>query len=108
MQTDAYQATGCYNLLCSGFVQINNRIAMGAAISPRSSVNGRQFDIGIMIWKVYFFLCSITFNFLTHFFYNLIKEKFLMYFSCFALPHPPKNTYEVRFPFLLGMRIGTF
>ncbi|KAK6795137.1 hypothetical protein RDI58_008590 [Solanum bulbocastanum] len=49
--TDAYQATGCYNLLCSGFVQINNRIAMGAAISPRSSVNGRQFDIGIMIWK---------------------------------------------------------
>ncbi|KAK4350550.1 hypothetical protein RND71_029863 [Anisodus tanguticus] len=49
--TDAYQATGCYNLLCSGFVQTNNRIAMGAAISPRSNVNGRQFDIGIMIWK---------------------------------------------------------
>ncbi|KAL0341454.1 UNVERIFIED_CONTAM: hypothetical protein Scaly_1808000 [Sesamum calycinum] len=49
--TDAYQATGCYNLLCSGFVQINNKIAIGAAISPRSSYNGRQFDIGIMIWK---------------------------------------------------------
>ncbi|XP_031106876.1 uncharacterized protein LOC116011451 [Ipomoea triloba] len=49
--TDAYQATGCYNLLCSGFVQTNNRIAMGAAISPRSSYNGRQFDIAIMIWK---------------------------------------------------------
>ncbi|EPS61122.1 hypothetical protein M569_13676, partial [Genlisea aurea] len=49
--TDAYQATGCYNLLCSGFVQINNRIAIGAAISPRSSYSGRQFDIGIMIWK---------------------------------------------------------
>ncbi|KAK7330517.1 hypothetical protein VNO77_24712 [Canavalia gladiata] len=49
--TDAYQATGCYNLLCSGFVQTNNRIAIGAAISPRSVFNGRQFDIGLMVWK---------------------------------------------------------
>lgn len=49
--TDAYQATGCYNLLCSGFVQTNNRVAIGAAISPRSSYNGRQFDIGITVWK---------------------------------------------------------
>ncbi|KAL7191924.1 hypothetical protein ACSBR2_023908 [Camellia fascicularis] len=49
--TDAYQATGCYNLLCSGFVQTNNRIAIGAAISPRSSYTGRQFDIGMMVWK---------------------------------------------------------
>ncbi|KVI06290.1 protein of unknown function DUF239 [Cynara cardunculus var. scolymus] len=50
--TDAYQATGCYNLLCSGFVQTNNRIAIGAAVSPRSSYKGKQFDIGIMIWKM--------------------------------------------------------
>ncbi|KAF5758595.1 putative neprosin [Helianthus annuus] len=49
--TDAYQTTGCYNLLCSGFVQTNNRIAIGAAISPRSSYKGKQFDIAIMIWK---------------------------------------------------------
>ncbi|KAD6118959.1 hypothetical protein E3N88_10230 [Mikania micrantha] len=49
--TDAYQETGCYNLLCSGFIQTNNRIAIGAAISPRSSYNGKQFDIGVMIWK---------------------------------------------------------
>ncbi|KAK4264363.1 hypothetical protein QN277_025554 [Acacia crassicarpa] len=49
--TDAYQVTGCYNLLCSGFVQTNNRIAIGAAISPRSVYNGRQFDLGLMIWK---------------------------------------------------------
>ncbi|XP_038703497.1 uncharacterized protein LOC119999813 [Tripterygium wilfordii] len=49
--TDAYQATGCYNLLCSGFVQTNNRIAIGAAISPTSSYNGGQFDISILIWK---------------------------------------------------------
>ncbi|XP_021889046.1 uncharacterized protein LOC110808029 [Carica papaya] len=49
--TDAYQATGCYNLLCSGFVQTNNKIAIGAAISPRSSYGGKQFDIGLMVWK---------------------------------------------------------
>ncbi|XP_006347441.1 uncharacterized protein [Solanum tuberosum] len=50
-QSDAYQTTGCYNLLCSGFVQTNSRIAMGAAISPTSSTDGSQLDIGIMIWK---------------------------------------------------------
>ncbi|CAH9120237.1 unnamed protein product [Cuscuta epithymum] len=49
--SDAYQGTGCYNLLCSGFVQTNNRIAIGAAISPTSSYKGGQYDISIMIWK---------------------------------------------------------
>ncbi|KAG5059242.1 uncharacterized protein LOC114409661 [Glycine soja] len=49
--SDAYQATGCYNLLCSGFVQTNNRIAIGAAISPTSSYAGGQFDISLLIWK---------------------------------------------------------
>ncbi|KAL7605241.1 hypothetical protein Lser_V15G14684 [Lactuca serriola] len=48
---DAYQTTGCYNLLCSGFVQTNNRVAIGAAISPLSVYNGGQFDISLMIWK---------------------------------------------------------
>ncbi|TYG92071.1 hypothetical protein ES288_A11G000700v1 [Gossypium darwinii] len=50
--TDAYRATGCYNLLCSGFAQTTNKIAIGAAISPISSYDGRQFDIDIMVWKV--------------------------------------------------------
>lgn len=54
VQNDAYKTTGCYNLLCSGFVQTNNKIAIGAAISPMSSYQKRQFDIGIMIWKVFF------------------------------------------------------
>ncbi|KAL8517899.1 hypothetical protein ACS0TY_009277 [Phlomoides rotata] len=48
---DSYQATGCYNLLCSGFVQTNSRIAIGAAISPVSSVGGNQYDVTILIWK---------------------------------------------------------
>lgn len=49
--TDSYQATGCYNLLCSGFVQTNSRIATGAAISPISLLSSNQFDITILIWK---------------------------------------------------------
>ncbi|POO02947.1 hypothetical protein TorRG33x02_010080 [Trema orientale] len=49
--TDSYQATGCYNLLCAGFVQTNSRIAIGAAISPVSSYSGSQYDITILIWK---------------------------------------------------------
>ncbi|KAL3644504.1 hypothetical protein CASFOL_009684 [Castilleja foliolosa] len=49
--SDAYQTTGCYNLLCSGFIQTNNRIAIGAAISPISSYNGGQFDISLLVWK---------------------------------------------------------
>ncbi|XP_074581656.1 protein neprosin-like [Curcuma longa] len=49
--SDAYRETGCYNLLCSGFVQTNNKIAIGAAISPTSSLNNRQFDISLLVWK---------------------------------------------------------
>ncbi|XP_027169341.1 uncharacterized protein LOC113769056 [Coffea eugenioides] len=44
---DSYGTTGCYNLLCSGFVQTNNRISLGAAISPRFTQNGRELDIDI-------------------------------------------------------------
>ncbi|CAO2827444.1 unnamed protein product [Amaranthus hypochondriacus] len=49
--SDSYQATGCYNLLCAGFVQMNSRIAIGAAISPVSSFSSNQYDITILIWK---------------------------------------------------------
>ncbi|KAK7247273.1 hypothetical protein RIF29_42153 [Crotalaria pallida] len=49
--SDAYQATGCYNLLCSGFIQVNNMIAMGASISPISEYRNSQYDISILIWK---------------------------------------------------------
>ncbi|KAK6646259.1 hypothetical protein PHAVU_L002232 [Phaseolus vulgaris] len=49
--SDSYRATGCYNLLCAGFIQTNSRIAIGAAISPVSSYDGNQYDITILIWK---------------------------------------------------------
>lgn len=52
LQSDAYQATGCYNLLCSGFIQINSDIAMGASISPVSAYRNSQYDISILVWKV--------------------------------------------------------
>nr|XP_016498256.1 PREDICTED: uncharacterized protein LOC107817004 [Nicotiana tabacum] len=49
--SDAYQATGCYNLLCSGFIQVSSAIAMGASISPVSAYRNSQYDISILIWK---------------------------------------------------------
>lgn len=49
--SDAYESTGCYNLLCSGFIQINNEIALGATIFPISSYHGSQYDIDILVWK---------------------------------------------------------
>ncbi|KAJ9554541.1 hypothetical protein OSB04_018586 [Centaurea solstitialis] len=47
---DGYQ-NGCYNLLCPGFVQTNNKIAIGAAIDPISKYNGTQYDISLFISK---------------------------------------------------------
>lgn len=58
LQSDAYQATGCYNLLCSGFIQVNSEIAMGASISPVSAYRNAQYDISILIWKVILELSS--------------------------------------------------
>ncbi|KAL0921669.1 hypothetical protein M5K25_008766 [Dendrobium thyrsiflorum] len=49
--SDSYQATGCYNLLCSGFIQISSEIAMGASIYPVSQYDGSQYDISILVWK---------------------------------------------------------
>ncbi|CAD5164767.1 unnamed protein product [Musa acuminata subsp. malaccensis] len=49
--SDSYEATGCYNLLCSGFIQVNSEIAMGATIYPISKYGGSQYDISILVWK---------------------------------------------------------
>ncbi|KAI3709806.1 hypothetical protein L2E82_39572 [Cichorium intybus] len=49
--SDGYQATGCYNLRCSGFIQINNEIALGGSISPISEYQGSQYSISILVWK---------------------------------------------------------
>ncbi|CAO2207629.1 unnamed protein product [Urochloa humidicola] len=49
--SDAYEATGCYNALCPGFVQTSSRIAIGASISPVSSAGGAQYDMTVLVWK---------------------------------------------------------
>ncbi|XVF68512.1 hypothetical protein PTKIN_Ptkin11bG0008600 [Pterospermum kingtungense] len=48
---DSYRTTGCYNLLCSGFIQISNEITVGGSIYPVSSYNGHQYDMSILVWK---------------------------------------------------------
>ncbi|KAD3336491.1 hypothetical protein E3N88_32010 [Mikania micrantha] len=47
---DGYRS-GCYNLMCSGFVQTSHKVSLGAAIYPISSYNGQQYDVSFMIWK---------------------------------------------------------
>ncbi|XP_020262343.1 uncharacterized protein LOC109838301 [Asparagus officinalis] len=48
---DDYKSTGCYNLICSGFVQVSNSIALGTAFSPPSTYEGVQYSITIFIIK---------------------------------------------------------
>ncbi|CAH1419884.1 unnamed protein product [Lactuca virosa] len=47
---DGYRS-GCYNLLCSGFVQTTHEICLGATLDPVSTYNGAQYDINVLIWK---------------------------------------------------------
>ncbi|ESQ39067.1 hypothetical protein EUTSA_v10001722mg [Eutrema salsugineum] len=48
---DGYKDTGCYNLKCPGFVTVNQDFALGAAVSPISSIDGDQYHIPTSIWK---------------------------------------------------------
>ncbi|CAL9236865.1 unnamed protein product [Arabidopsis halleri] len=48
---DGYRKTGCYNLLCSGFVQTSNRYTVGGSITTISRYRGTQYDLSILIWK---------------------------------------------------------
>ena len=49
---DAYQKTGCINLICSGFVQINPRYELGAPIQPTSQERGKLYEVQIQIYQV--------------------------------------------------------
>ncbi|XP_030963700.1 uncharacterized protein LOC115984845 [Quercus lobata] len=48
---DAYQSTGCYNLLCPGFVHVDKEIALGATVTPYSKYGGNQYALKFYIWK---------------------------------------------------------
>ncbi|KAM3686408.1 hypothetical protein ACJW31_11G197100 [Castanea mollissima] len=49
--TNANQTTGCYNLLCSGFVQTNDQIGLGGALAPLSNYAGSQYELNFLVWK---------------------------------------------------------
>ncbi|KAM4123986.1 hypothetical protein ACB094_01G198400 [Castanea mollissima] len=49
---DAYQKTGCINLICSGFVQINPRYDLGGPIQPTSQERGKQYELQIQIYQL--------------------------------------------------------
>jgi len=87
MQSDSYRATGCYNLLCAGFIQTNSRIAIGAAISPVSSYGSNQYDITILIWKV-----SVEMNV-----WSKIKDVLLTCLSCVMNQDPKVGNWWMSF-----------
>nr|POF03709.1 hypothetical protein CFP56_06629 [Quercus suber] len=51
IMSDGYASTGCYNLDCPGFVQVDSRIAMGARVNPYSVYGGEQHSMNFHIWK---------------------------------------------------------
>ncbi|XP_058763422.1 protein neprosin-like [Vicia villosa] len=48
---DAYQSTGCHNLMCPGFVQTNKNFPVGGSIPKLSTYNGQQFGLPLKIMK---------------------------------------------------------
>ncbi|KAL6346185.1 hypothetical protein AAG906_027929 [Vitis piasezkii] len=48
---DGYQSTGCYNTLCPGFVQVDKNIVVGAAMTPVSTISGKQSEVNFFVWK---------------------------------------------------------
>ncbi|XP_072967981.1 protein neprosin-like [Typha angustifolia] len=49
--TNAYNGTGCYNLECRGFVQTDNSVAIGGALSPVSTYGGSQYEMTLGVLK---------------------------------------------------------
>ncbi|EHA8590368.1 hypothetical protein COCNU_scaffold017705G000020 [Cocos nucifera] len=45
------QNGGCFDLLCSGFVQVSSTISLGGILSPLSDYDGHQYVIRILIFK---------------------------------------------------------
>lgn len=45
-------ATGCYNLDCAAFVQVNNSWVLGGRVAPQSTIDGTQYIIR-MQWQLF-------------------------------------------------------
>ena len=52
LQSDNFKQTGCYNLQCSGFVQISQDNFIGSRLSNTSVYGGRLIEIAISITMV--------------------------------------------------------
>ncbi|KAI3863889.1 hypothetical protein MKW98_031481 [Papaver atlanticum] len=48
---DGYKSSGCYDLVCNGFVQISSTIALGCNFTEVSTFNGSQKDATFSIYK---------------------------------------------------------
>ncbi|XP_026377666.1 uncharacterized protein LOC113271959 [Papaver somniferum] len=49
--TDGYMSSGCYNLICNGFVQTTSNISLGCSFSEVSTFNSSQKDAPFSIHK---------------------------------------------------------
>lgn len=48
---DNYGSGGCYNLSCSGFVQVNNTVYLGGGFTVYSAEGGSQYEIKLLMYK---------------------------------------------------------
>ncbi|KAH7657534.1 Neprosin domain-containing protein [Dioscorea alata] len=46
---DSGKSTGCFDLLCPGFVQVNKDILLGGTIYPTSAIHGQQYHISLEV-----------------------------------------------------------
>jgi hypothetical protein len=50
---DDYGSDGCYNLECTGFVQVSNQIGLGAPVTPCCSTSGKVNDAFTQYYELY-------------------------------------------------------
>ncbi|XP_031248892.1 uncharacterized protein LOC116106695 [Pistacia vera] len=48
---DGGHKTGCYNLFCQGFVQVDPKISLGQILEPVSSYGGPIYDVKIKVFQ---------------------------------------------------------
>ncbi|KAK1291010.1 hypothetical protein QJS10_CPB18g00855 [Acorus calamus] len=49
--SDASRTTGCFNLLCPGFVQVSKKIVVGAVIEPVSQSGWEEYQISLAVFR---------------------------------------------------------
>ncbi|KAF8379087.1 hypothetical protein HHK36_028516 [Tetracentron sinense] len=49
---DGYHKTGCWNILCPGFVQVDKEVYLGEAFNNTSIYNGDQYEMMVHIYQV--------------------------------------------------------